>query len=83
VYFYLHVLAGYPLKAFYFRFYKVKYGNCAGNNSEKNSYCILPNPNALVAIGKGMWVVKLYSNRILQFLTQVILYNGNKKVVVS
>ena len=29
---------------------------------------LMPNPYALVAISKGMWAVKLCSNKILQFL---------------
>jgi len=32
-------------------------------------WCLLPNPNALVAVSKGMWAVKLCINKILQFLT--------------
>jgi len=31
----------------------------------------LSNPSVLVAISKWMWAVKLYFNRILQFLTVV------------
>jgi len=31
--------------------------------------CLLHNLNALVAISKGMWAVKLSFNKILQFLT--------------
>ena len=30
---------------------------------------LLPNPNALVAVRKGMQAVKLYFNKIIQFLT--------------
>jgi len=30
---------------------------------------LLPNPNALVAVSKGMWAVKLCTNEIVQFLT--------------
>ena len=30
---------------------------------------LLPAPNVLVAISKGMWAVKLCFNKILQFLT--------------
>ena len=30
---------------------------------------LLANPNALVAVRKGMWAVNLCSNKILQFLT--------------
>jgi len=46
------------------------------------------NPNAPAAISKGMRAVKLCSNKILQFLTgclltQVVLYNGRKTVVVE
>jgi len=29
----------------------------------------LPNPNALVAVSKGMWAVKLCINKILQLST--------------
>ena len=42
----------------------------------------LPNPNALVAISKGMRAVKLCTNKIFKFLTQVDLYNGRKALVV-
>ena len=31
---------------------------------------LLPNPNALVAASKGMRAVKLYTNKIIQFLTE-------------
>ena len=31
--------------------------------------CLLPHPNALVAVSKGMPAVKLCSNKMLQFLT--------------
>jgi len=31
---------------------------------------LLPNPNALVAVSKGMWAVKLCTNKIVQFLTR-------------
>jgi len=31
--------------------------------------CLFPNPNALVAVRKGIWAVKLRTNKILQFLT--------------
>jgi len=30
---------------------------------------LVPSPNALVAASKGMWAVKLCTNKILQFLT--------------
>jgi len=30
---------------------------------------LLPNPAMLVSVSKGMWAVKLCSNKILQFLT--------------
>ena len=30
---------------------------------------LLPNPNALATVSKGMWAVKLCTNKILQFLT--------------
>jgi len=49
---------------------------------------LLSNPNALVAVIKGIQAVKLCTNKILQFLigafqlTQVGLYNGRKTVVV-
>jgi len=36
----------------------------------------LPNLNVLVAISKGMRAVKLYSNKILQFLTGVLANAG-------
>ena len=32
-------------------------------------HCHLPNPNAQVAVSKGIWAVKLCTNEILQFLT--------------
>ena len=31
--------------------------------------CVLPNSNALLAVINGMQAVKLYTNKILQFLT--------------
>ena len=34
-----------------------------------NLQCLLPNPNVLVAVTKGMRAVKLCTNKILQFLT--------------
>ena len=49
---------------------------------------LIPDPNALVAVSKGMRAVKLCTNKILQVLnwrcrlTQVDLYNGRKTVVV-
>ena len=48
---------------------------------------LLPNPNVLVAISKGMWAIKLHQQNppILNWrcrLTQVDLYNGHKMVVV-
>ena len=33
---------------------------------------ILPNPYVLVAVSKGMWAVKLCSDKILQLLTLVL-----------
>ena len=42
----------------------------SGNTAEENS-SIFSNPNALAIISKGMWTVKLCSNKILQFLTGV------------
>jgi len=36
-----------------------------GNTTKR----LLPNPNALVAISKDMWALKLCSDKILQFLT--------------
>jgi len=30
---------------------------------------LLPNPNVLVAVSKGMWAIKFCCNKILQFLT--------------
>jgi len=48
---------------------------------------LLRNPNALVAVSKGMRAVKLCTNKILQvlnwrcWLTQVDLHNGRKMVV--
>jgi len=38
------------------------YGDGAGNTVEEN-YRLLPNLNALVAISKGMWAVKLCSTK--------------------
>jgi len=43
--------------------------------------------NALVAVSKGIWAVKICFNKIFQFLTggasltQVVLYNGRKMVI--
>ena len=39
-------------------------------NSDKYQH-LLPNPNVLVAINKGMWAVNLSTYKILQFLTGV------------
>jgi len=39
------------------------------DTAEKNFYHLLANQNAVVAISKGMWTVKLYSNKILVFLS--------------
>jgi len=38
-------------------------------DSVDNTQYLLFNLNVLVAVGKGMWAVKLYTNKILQFLT--------------
>ena len=38
--------------------------NSVDNTVEEN-----PNPNALVAVSKGMWAVKLCTNKIFQFIT--------------
>jgi len=40
-----------------------------------------PNPNLLVAISKGMQIVKLCCNRIPRVLTGVLAYYGHKMVV--
>jgi len=46
-----------------------------------------PSLNGLVAVSKGMWAVKVCSNKILQFLTdsagkhRLTSYNGHKMVV--
>jgi len=50
-------------------------------------YSILPNPNALVAVSNGMQAVKLLQQNppvVKQgcWLTQVVLYNVSKMVVV-
>jgi len=37
---------------------------------------ILPNPNVLVVISKDMWPVKLFCDKILQFLTGVLTNAG-------
>jgi len=50
----------------YFRWY----GDSVDNTVEKNSSRLFHNPNALVAVSKGMWAVKLCANKILQFLTE-------------
>ena len=42
--------------------------NAYGDSAVENS-SLLRNPNALVAVSKGMWAVKLCTNKILQFLT--------------
>jgi len=39
------------------------------DNTVEDHSSILPNPNALVAVSKGMHTVKLCTNKILQFLT--------------
>jgi len=38
----------------------------------RRTLAAFPNPDALVAILKGMWPVKLPSNKILQFLTGLL-----------
>ena len=43
------------------------YGNSVGNTEELQH--LLHNPNALVAVSKGMQAVKLCTHKILQFLT--------------
>ena len=50
---------------------------------------LLPNPNALVAVSKGMRAAKLRTNKILQFFAGDTaqrrlsdLYNGRKTVIV-
>ena len=40
----------------------------------KNSYHLLPNPHVLVTIRKGVWVVKLCFNQILQFFNQIVWF---------
>jgi len=61
-------------------------GDSVDNTVEKGFQRLFPNPNALVAVGKGMRAVKLCNNKILQFLTggavPVDLYNGRKTFVV-
>jgi len=61
-------------------------GDSVDNTIEKGFQRLFPNPNVLVAVGKGMRAVKLCNNKILQFLTggavPVDLYNGRKTVVV-
>jgi len=61
-------------------------GDSVDNTVEKGFQHLFPNPNALVAVGKGTRAVKLCNNKILQFLTggavPVDLYNGRKTVVV-
>jgi len=49
-----------------------RYGDSGGNTVQENSIRVqlmLPSPNKLAAISKGMRAVKLCSNKILQFLT--------------
>jgi len=46
------------------------YGDGAGNTGEENASILLPNPNALFAIGKGIWAVKLCCNKIFQLLVE-------------
>jgi len=41
------------------------------NTIGKKLQRLLPNSNALVVVSKGMWAVKLCTNKILQFLTGV------------
>jgi len=51
-------------------------------------YQLLPTPNVLVAVSKGLWIVKHCPNKILQsstgdaIVTQAFLYNDNKMAVV-
>jgi len=48
-----------------------KYGDSEDNTVDENSGLrrLLFNPNALVAVSKGLRAVKLCTNKILQFLT--------------
>jgi len=55
-------------KAYYFVFVIVQYGDSAGNTVEENSSIFSLNPNVLVVIIKGRQAIKLFSNKILQFL---------------
>ena len=70
-------LAGRPARSWY--------GDDAG--TPLRTLANVSNLNALVAVSKGMWAVKLCSSKILQFLTegagltQVVLYNGCKMLV--
>jgi len=43
-----------------------RYGDSVDNAVEESS-CLLPNPNVLVAVSKGMWAVKLCTHKIIQF----------------
>jgi len=48
----------------------LRYGDSVDNTAEENSSIFSPNPNALVAVSKGMRAAKkLCTNKILQFLT--------------
>jgi len=62
----------------------IRYGDSryGDNNCWRELQRLLPNPNVLVAISKGMPAVKLCINKILQFLMQVDLYNGRKTVLL-
>jgi len=50
----------------------VQYGDGVGSTVEEIVSLFLLIKNTLLAISKGMWTVKLCSNIILQFFTQVL-----------
>jgi len=57
-------------KVFFTTFAPTRYRDGADNTVEAGELQrFLPNPNALVAVSKGMRAVKLCTNKLLQFLT--------------
>jgi len=50
----------------------VQYGGGVGSTVEEIFSLFLLIKNTLLAISKGMWTVKLCSNKILQFFTQAL-----------
>jgi len=52
----------------HFQALTVRYGDSVHNTVEELQ-SLLPNPNVLVAVSKGIWAVKLCTNNNLQFLT--------------